>query len=103
MRANVKHLRDHGPTPIPDLPHGTDAADRLAGLATFRIETGAPTVGIAYLVGEHGAEAILRAFFEANPRAADMSRKSLAARIGGHGSVWREAFINIYHEVLHAD
>ena len=102
---NVRHLRDHGPTPGSGLPSSSlGSSDKRYGLTKFSINTGQTGAGLSepvyYLFDDHEPEAVLRAYFERNPQVLEnRTRKAIVTEVGTHGRDWRAAAKVVLDEI----
>jgi hypothetical protein len=93
------YLKEHGPTPRPDLPARLDSHHRKQGVRVFRLTAGVgdtqlaggPSVKIAYL-SAHDKATVCRAFFEANPEfVAAQTYRSASEQLSNYGREWVDA------------
>lgn len=102
----IAFLREHGPSPTPELPTKSpsrkdswkgcrlvkatafSAAQDVSGESTAR-------TGVAYLADEHEPEAVVRAVIDANPHVLTATKGALTRRFGNHSSALKEAWRDI--------
>lgn len=89
----VDHLREHGPTPVDELPNGrVTTREKLRGADSFALADSGATTAVAYLVDGHDEAAVLRAFFDHNPGLVEgTSFHHLVRELGDHGRRWQAA------------
>lgn len=94
---NIRHLREHGPTPSSEMPLGSDASDRQHGMWKFVIRAGRSSADagggrpepVYYLDADHDPETVMRAFFEANERLLESKTyHGLIQGVGDHNADW---------------
>jgi hypothetical protein len=111
----TEHLRDRGPATRSTLPSDpTNIPPRREGVTRFSVSrrsaTGSgPSIGgevtpVWYLRGEHDPEAVVRAFYDANPQLVrSASVRQAHQLIAGRGERWRAASAAVTPEVFGAD
>jgi hypothetical protein len=99
--ANVRYLREHGPTPTSELPTDTGQSDKQHGAARFGIQQGVAgnPDSVYYLLNEHEEREVIQTFFEANPKVfQNTPRRALVMSAGNHSHAFRDAMRTILDE-----
>ncbi len=96
---NVRHLREHGPTPSSEMPQGSSVSDRQHGMWKFVVRAGKAATDSAggmpepvyFLKEEHDPETVMRTFFEVNDQMVDSkSYHGLITGVRDHSPEWAE-------------
>lgn len=95
---NIEYLREHGPTPGPELPGQRKPKHRARGIRILRVsgtsaqtETGERMKSIYYF-DEHDPVAVIETFCEAHPElTARVSKERFTRMFGNHGREWKAA------------
>lgn len=95
MRANIKHLKENGPTPVDEIPYQRiEIGDKLEGAAVFKgPRVSMPPTSIAYLFQEHDKTTVVSEWCNANHDAIKNTKNAdWATRFSALGNEWSEAF-----------
>ena len=89
---NVDYLREHGPSAVSELPTGITHSDKRHGAAKFSIYNNVSSVDtVYYLMDEHEPKAVIRKFFEQNPKVVENNtQRTLSELAGNHGREFKK-------------
>ncbi len=109
---NVRHLREHGPTPSSEMPQGSSVSDRQHGMWKFVVRAGKAATDSAggmpepvyFLREEHDPETVMRTFFEVNDQMVESkSYHGLITGVRDHSHEWAEIAKEFLPELVDGD
>jgi hypothetical protein len=109
---NVRHLREHGPTPSSEMPLGSSVSDRQHGMWRFMMNSGqgstdnggGTTEAVYYLDEQHDPKSVLRTFFDTNDALVrNKSRHAIILGVRNHNPDWVDIATDLLDEIAETD